>query len=250
LNLVYLLIFCYLNAEDKKILIIQNITREGPGLLSQIISEKNLKFDLVDLSIGDKLPDISQYSAIIVLGGPSSANDTDETMLNELAFIKKSRELNIPYLGICLGLQTLVKAKGGAIRRNEVPEIGFKNPEGEPYSINLTEEGKKDPLFAGLDSQIRVFHLHGETVDLRPNMKLLALGDSCKNQVVKLGDNAYGLQCHFELTPEMLNIWLDEDPDLLKLNKEEVLKEWEQVKSEYTNTGLTLFNNFFKIAGL
>lgn len=234
---------------DRKILIIQNITREGPGILSQIISEKSIKYDLVDLSRGDSLPDVSSYSALIVLGGPSSANDGDQKMLAELELIKKSLELNIPYLGICLGLQTLVKAMSGTVRKNEVPEFTFKNDEGVPYVIDLTEEGKADALFADLPEQIRVFHLHGETVDLTPEMKLLATGDTCKNQVVKIGDNAYGLQCHFELTPEMLNTWLNEDPDLQQFEKAHILNDWEEVKEEYTKTGKTLFNNFFKIAG-
>ena len=235
---------------DKKILIIQNITREAPGLLSEIIQQKNIKFDLVDLFKGEKLPEyVSGYSAIIVLGGPNSANDTDDKMLPELELIKKSRELNIPYIGICLGLQTLVKAMGGTVRKNEVPEIAFCHIDSKPYFITLTKEGKNDPLFEGLSDQLRVFHLHGETVDLTPEMKLLATGETCKNQVVKIGDNAYGLQCHFELTPEMLNIWVNEDPDLMPLNKEKILKDWEEVKEEYINTGKTLFNNFFKIAG-
>ena len=235
---------------DKKILIIQNITREGPGLLSQIISEKNIQYDLVDLYKGNSLPeDISKYAAIIVLGGPNSANDTDEKMLPELELIKKSRKLNIPYLGICLGLQTLVKATGGSIRKNEVPELTFCHIDSKPYFITLTEEGKNDPLFKDLSDKLRVFHLHGETVDLTKEMKLLATGETCKNQVVKIGQNAYGLQCHFELTPEMLKLWVDEDPDLINQNKEKILKDWEEVKQEYINTGKTLFTNFFKIAG-
>ena len=238
-----------LRVVDRKILIIQNITREAPGLLSQIISEKGIKFDLVDLSRGDSLPDFSAYAALIVLGGPSSANDGDDKMLGELDLIKEAVKNRIPYLGICLGLQTLVKAMGGIVRRNEVPEFTFKDPEGMPYVINLTEEGKADLLFADLPSQIRVFHLHGETVDLTPEMELLATGDTCKNQVVKIGNNAYGLQCHFELDPEMLKVWLDQDPDLKPLSREKVLKDWEDIKEEYTKTGKTLFNNFFKLAG-
>jgi GMP synthase (glutamine-hydrolysing) len=234
---------------DRKILIIQNISREGPGILSQIISEKNIKYDLVDLSRGDSLPDFSAYAALIVLGGPSSANDGDDKMLGELDLIKEAVKNKIPYLGICLGLQTLVKAMGGAVRKNEVPEIAFCHIDSKPYFITLTEEGKNDPLFEGLADKLRVFHLHGETVDLTSEMKLLATGETCKNQVVKIGNNAYGLQCHFELNPEMLKVWLDEDPDLKPLNKEKILKDWEEVKAEYTNTGKTLFNNFFKIAG-
>lgn len=234
---------------DKKILIIQNITREGPGILSQIISNKNIEFDLIDLSTEGIIPDISKYAALIVLGGPDSANDNDSKMSSELELIKKSRELKIPYLGICLGLQTLVKTMGGAIRKNEVPEVGFKEPNGNPYFITLTSEGKSDPIFEGLGEKFRVFHLHGETVDLTSDMILLGTGETCKNQIVKIGENAYGLQCHFELTEEMLNVWLAQDPDLLKLNKEEVIKDWKEIKEEYINTGKTLFNNFFKIAG-
>lgn len=233
---------------DRKILIIQNITRERPGLLSQVISEKNIQFDLVDLSRGDKLPDFSAYSALIVLGGPNSANDGDDNMLGLLDLIKESRKNELPYLGICLGLQTLVKAMGGSIRKNEAREITFRHIDGNPYFINLTEEGRADPLFENLPDKIRVFHLHGETVDLTEEMKLLGSGDTCKNQVVKIGNNAYGLQCHFELTEEMLNTWLSEDPELRELKKEEILKDWNEIKTDYTNTGLTLFRNFFKLA--
>ena len=234
---------------DRKILIIQNITRERQGLLSQVISEKNIQFDLIDLSRGDKLPDFSAYAALIVLGGPNSANDGDDNMLGLLDLIKESRKNNLPYLGICLGMQTLVKAVGGVVRKNEVREITFRHTDGNPYFINLTEDGKTDPIFEGLPDEIRVFHLHGETVDLTPEMKLLATGDTCKNQVVKIGSNAYGIQSHFELTPEMLESWLNEDPELLELKKEDILKDWEEVKGDYTNTGITLFNNFFKTAG-
>lgn len=235
---------------DKKILIIQNITREAPGLLSEIIKEKDIKYDVVDLSKDETLPeDISEYKALVVLGGPPSANDTTCQIPEELGVIRKSRELNIPYLGICLGLQTLVKAMGGVVRKNEVPEFGFRQPNGKAYVIDLNQDGKNDPLFAGLPDEIRVFHLHGETVDLTPEMKLLATGETCKNQVVKIGDNAYGLQCHFELTTEMLNTWLAEDPDLQQFKKEDLLKDWAEIKEEYTNTGKTLFSNFFRIAG-
>ena len=236
---------------NKQILIIQNITREAPGLLSQIIEQFNLNFDIVDLSKDEKLPqDISSYKALIVLGGPPSANDSTCQIPEELGTIKKSKQLNIPYLGICLGLQTLVKAMGGTVRKNEVKEFTFKDPQGEYYVINLNEDGKNDPLFEGLDDQFKVFHLHGETVDLTEDMKLLATGKTCKNQVVKIGDNAYGLQCHFELTPEMLNTWLDKDPDLESYQKEDILKDFEEIKDEYTKTGRQLFTNFFKIAGL
>ena len=114
--------------------------------------------------------------------------------------------------GICLGLQTLVKAAGGRIIKSPVRETGFLDPEGSHFTTELTAAGKQDPLFEGLDHSFKVFHLHGETVELTDSITLLSTGKFCRNQIVRVGKNAYGIQCHFELTPEMLETWMNEDP--------------------------------------
>lgn len=154
--------------------------------------------------------------------------------------IREARAANIPYLGICLGMQTLVKASGGKVVRSPVKEIGFRDPENNRFIVNLTEEGKRDPLFAGLDHTFDVFQLHGETVELTQEMALLATGEYCENQVVKIGSNAYGIQCHFELTPEMFEIWINEDPDLLTLNKGKLRTDFESTKVECAQVGRRL----------
>ena len=41
-------------------------------------------------------------------------------MKNELVFIRKVLEAEIPYLGICLGLQTMVRAAGGKVVKSPV----------------------------------------------------------------------------------------------------------------------------------
>jgi len=184
---------------NKKILIIKNITHENPGLLKSILNENNLQYDLIELDKGETFPNPLDYSALIVLGGPDSANDNTLKMTNELQKIKNAIDSKIPYLGICLGLQTLVKANGGKVIKNDVKEIGFRDPENNFFNINLTDEGKIDPIFKGFNSPLKLFHLHGETVSLGPDMTLLATGKYCKNQVVKVGSNAYGLQGNFEL---------------------------------------------------
>ena len=113
----------------------------------------------------------------------------------------------------------------------------------------MTEEGETDPLFKGLDHSFNVFHLHGETVELTNDMTLLAVGKFCRNQIVKVGSNAYGIQCHFELTPEMFEIWINEDPDLLMLDNEVLRSDFENIKIKYTRVGRQLFQNFLNIAG-
>ncbi len=234
---------------ENKILIVQNITREGPGIIEGLLKERNINYTLIDLNKGQAFPSPKDYSALVVLGGPDSANDPTLKMKSELQRIKKALSLNIPYLGICLGLQTLVKAAGGKVVKSPVKEVGFKGPNGKPFIISLTTEGKKDPLFKGLGDNLPVFQLHGETVELTPEMKLLGTGEFCQNQIVKVGANAYGLQCHFELTPKMFNLWLDQDDDLSRLDKKQLQNEFNSFLAEYTTTGRKLFHNFLRIVG-
>jgi GMP synthase-like glutamine amidotransferase len=234
---------------EKVILIVKNITREDPGLLEKELKERGIGYAIADLHQGRNFPPVENYGAVVVLGGPDSANDENEKMENELARIREVIAAKIPYLGICLGLQTLVKAAGGKVVKSPTKEVGFIDPENNNFTVELTDEGKQDPLFEGLDDIFKVFHLHGETVELTDEMVLLAVGKFCRNQIARVGENAYGMQCHFELTPEMFDTWINEDPDLLQFDKEQLRANFEAIRDEYTRVGMQLFKNFLKIAG-
>jgi GMP synthase (glutamine-hydrolysing) len=233
----------------KKILIIKNIPSEGPGLIEDILNECGIKYSIFDLSKGQNQLIINNYGAVIVLGGPDSANDDSHKIQTELALIREVLKAKIPYLGICLGLQTFVKAAGGEVVKNGIKEVGFRDPNGDYFDVELTIEGHSDPLFTGLDNSFRVFHLHGETVNITENMILLATGKYCRNQIVKFGLNSYGIQFHFELTSELLETWIKEDPDLLKIDAERLRSDFEAIRYEYFQSGNLLFQNFLRIAG-
>jgi GMP synthase (glutamine-hydrolysing) len=237
-------------SENRELLIIKNISREGPGLLGDIIAEHGIKHKVVDLSLGDKTNSIENYRAVVVLGGPDSANDSTGKMKGELAMISSVLDARIPYLGICLGLQTLVKAAGGLVVKSPLKETGFREENGDYFKISLTEEGRKDPLFEGIDGSFNVFHLHGETVVLAGGMKLLATGKSCINQIVRIGSNAYGIQSHVELTEEMFETWISEDPELRELKTAELRSDFMESKIEINKTGNQLFLNFLRLARL
>lgn len=233
----------------KEILIVKNTINEGPGLLEEILKEKKIEYFITELGKNENIPPVENFGAVVILGGPMSANDTDEIMESELEFISKVISSKTPYLGICLGLQTLVKAMGGKVVQSPLKEVGFLDPEGNNFTVELTDKGKEDPLFESLTSPLKVFHLHGETVELTQEMTLLAAGKFCPNQVVKIGTNAYGIQSHFELTENMFENWITKDPDLLKLDTEYLRSIFIEIKNEYTKTGKQLLNNFLMIAG-
>lgn len=233
----------------RKILIVKNVLREGSGLLGELLKERGIAQDVADLDTGDPFPSPEGYAALVVLGGPDSANDQTTKMTGELDRIREALALRIPYLGVCLGLQTLVKAAGGRVVKSPLKEVGFRDPDGGLFSIALTEEGKADPLFEGMGGGFTVFQLHGETVEPVFGMTVLGTGRFCRNQIVKAGTNAYGIQCHFELTPDMFEIWITEDPDLLMLETQDLRRDFAVLRESYTQTGRRLLGNFLKIAG-
>jgi GMP synthase (glutamine-hydrolysing) len=233
----------------KDILILKNIHRENPGLLEDILKEYNFRYDIIDLDQTTIIQCIDRYGAFIVLGGPDSANDLNLKMQNELALIRKVVYANIPYLGICLGLQVLVKAMGGQVVKCHTKDVGFRDQNGEFFSVKLTQEGQTDDLFNNLPNAFAVFQLHGETVQITPQMTLLATGNLCQNQIVRIGPNAYGFQSHFELTKDMLETWIIEDPDLQKLDSKQIRSDFESIKDNYKQIGRQLFQNFLNIAG-
>ena len=81
-------------------------------------------------------------------------------------------------------------------------------------------------------------------------MTLLGTGENCRNQVVRFGPKAYGLQFHFELTNDLLESWITEDSDLQKINAAQLRSDFGSIKSEYQKTGRQLFLNFLHLIGI
>jgi GMP synthase (glutamine-hydrolysing) len=234
----------------RELLIVKNVSREGAGLIESILQERQISYAIADLEAGDALPSPQGFAAIMVLGGPDSANDDTPKMRRELSVVGEALLNGVPIMGICLGLQVLVKAAGGEVFKSPRKEVGLHTPEGERYLVELTPEGKKDPLLNGLEPALQVFQLHGETVRLTDSMVLLGAGNDCRNQIVRVQPRAYGVQCHCELTDDLLQDWLREDGDLRVLDGAAVMRDFLKIRDEYIKVGRRLFENFFRIAGL
>lgn len=238
-----------------KVLIVKNIPHEGPGTLIPLLGRNGIHYDIIDLDLidpatGMSLPDPAEYNAVFVFGGPDSANDKTSKMLAELEMIQQAVEQEIPYLGICLGMQALVKACGGSVFKNSVREVATRGPDGKHFAMDIRPEKENDPIFKGLKGSLKIFHLHGETVSLPENMELLATGKFCRHQIVKAGKNAYGIQGHLELTPEMFREWMSIDAELRSGDTERITLDFLASYEEYMSNGEKLFTNFLQLAGL
>jgi GMP synthase (glutamine-hydrolysing) len=235
---------------NRNVLVVKNISREGPGLLDLVLKENEITSRQIDLSRGEKIPDPARYSAVFVFGGPDSANDQTRKMDGELRTVKEICEREIPLLGVCLGMQVLVKANGGEVCSSRQKEIGWRDPEGNYFEVDVTEKGLGEPFLDGVNSPFKVFQLHGETVRLRPDMALLGKGKQGESQLVRVGKNAYGIQGHIELTASMLDDWINQDRDLQMVDSSTLREDYRRISKEYAQQGRKILTNFLKVAKL
>ena len=158
-------------------------------------------------------------------------------------------ERDIPYLGICLGGQLLASALEAPVTRHHMTEIGF-------YEVQLTDEGKNDPLFQGLPGYQQVIHWHEDTFGLPHGAVRLATSENTVNQAFRFGRRAYGLQFHIEVTPDIFDIWF-RCPDFKEIIDrtlgpralETIERDWLTRYPIYRSHSRTLFENFLKISG-
>lgn len=123
-------------------------------------------------------------------------------LVEEKAVIREVvSERGMPFLGICLGHQLLADALGGTIASMISPEVGI-------LDVELSPAGRSDPLLAGLPQGFKCLQWHGaEVVEPPPDATVLAGSSLCAVQALRVGENAYGLQYHVELTASTVSEW-------------------------------------------
>ncbi len=235
----------------KRVLALQHVWDDPPGYLGELLEEHGIGCDTVDVE-KEEIPDLSRYDALLSLGGWQQAYNDERFpyLAREKVVIREAVAQEMPYLGICLGAQLLAHTLGAPVTRHHLTEIGF-------YQVEFTEEGRADPLFQGLPAHQHVIHWHEDTFAIPPGALLLATNQYTRNQAFRYGHNAYGLQYHIELTPQMLDTWL-RFPDYKKEIVKVMGEGWPELIEQKRNTyyplvrkhARILFENFLRIASL
>jgi GMP synthase-like glutamine amidotransferase len=175
---------------------------EGPGHFATFLDRHRLPWQLVKLDEGDPVPASSApYAGLAFMGGPMSANDELPWSRPVLGLMRDAVGRGVPVIGHCLGGQMLAKALGGAVTRNPVKEIGWN-----PVRVEDTPTARR--WFGDDMRDFTTFQWHGETFTIPPGGERILTGDTCPNQAYVVGDRHLGLQCHVEMTPEMIESWI------------------------------------------
>ena len=154
-------------------------------VIDRRVRELSVECDL--LTLDTPASELSEYSAIIVSGGPQSVNDPNAPKYDPAIFA-----LGKPLLGICYGLQLLNHALGGTV----VSAKGGQREDGA-FEIGLDQQSA---LFAGLGAKTEVLLTHGDSVDKLPKgFKVNATSGALTAGIEDSARKLYGVQFHPEV---------------------------------------------------
>ena len=144
----------------------------------------------------------SDYAGIIVGGGPSNISDEESSKPGwqrrfeaELDLLyEQIVEEDIPYLGNCYGLGSLVRFLGSEVSKERYSEeVGYT-------TITLSKEANDEVLLSGLPKKFKAFVGHKEACQEVPEGSvLLGSSSTCPVQMIRHKKNIYATQFHTEL---------------------------------------------------
>jgi len=186
-----------------RVLVLQHIACEPPGVFEDVLRDRGAELHRVELDDGDSLPDWRGFDAIVAMGGPMSANDDAELpwLTGEKRLIGEAVRAGTPFWGVCLGVQLLAASLGARVYRGPEPEVGL-------LPVELTDDGRADPVFGGMDTDLVTLQWHGDPFDLPDGAVRLASSPAYANQAFRVG-RAYGVQFHLEVSAEMAREWAE-----------------------------------------
>ena len=174
----------------------QHVDFETPAMIHHWADERDYSESITRFYEDDAtLPNISDYDALIIMGGPMGVNDEVQYpwLAAEKEHIKDAIDAGKAVLGICLGAQLIADVLGAKVTPNTHKEIGY-------FPITLTPHA----ITEGLDKTTTVFHWHGDTFGIPDGANHLASSEACENQAFIYHDNVLALQFHMEMNTQSI----------------------------------------------
>jgi GMP synthase-like glutamine amidotransferase len=187
----------------KPVAVFRHAPTEGTGYLATFLDRHRIAWRLVKLDEGEAVPaGAAGFAGLAFMGGPMSVNDDLPWIGPVLALLRDAVGRRVPVLGHCLGGQLLSKALGGVVRRNPVKEIGWSR-------VDVEDSPEARDWFGADVRAFTTFQWHGETFTIPPGGQRILRGEHCPNQAYVVDGIHLGMQCHVEMTPELLRLWCE-----------------------------------------
>jgi len=237
-----------------RLLVVQHLDRETPGLFTDLAQNYGMAVHVTRVDLGEPLPSLVKGDGLLVLGGPMGVGDLNNPafpwLQDEVLLIQHALELQIPFVGVCLGAQLLSHVAGGGVEPllwGEPPrplaEVGWA-------PITSSIEAAHQPLKEAFIKPLDVLHWHGDRILLPKTATVLASSARCREQLFRIGPCAYGLQFHVEVEDADVLRWISEDNDFicsaLGDNAADILRDQQRMYGSSSRPGrLKLLTDLF-----
>lgn len=174
---------------------LQHVPFEGLGSIEPWLADNGHDVSMTRLHAGEKPPPTDDFDWLIVMGGPMNIYEQAEYpwLIEEKLCIRRAIKAGRRVLGICLGAQLIADVLQARVFTNDQREIGW-------FSVDLTTEAVRLPIFSGFPPSFEAFHWHGDSFGIPEGASHTAQSQACAHQAFVYGDRVVGLQFHLETT--------------------------------------------------
>ena len=204
------------------------------------LSTNNLNITVIHPAIKDNyLPlgiGLDDFHGIAWTGSLLNIYDMTPSIINQIELAKNLFTKKNKIFGSCWGLQVLVTAAGGKIRKNP---SGLEAVVAKDIVIN--ENGTKHPMYEGKNKIFDAFCWHyDDTENLPTNSSILASNEKSKVQSIDFTVNnssVWAVQYHPEFNP----VWI---AGLMQQREEILLKEKAFTEKKFFDEEIEYFSNY------
>ena len=165
---------------------------------------------VVDVSAGERLPDYSQVSGVVITGSHSMVTQHLDWSEYAAAWLRGAAAQQLPTLGICYGHQLLAYSLAGTVG---------DNPHGREYGtvpVHMQAAAQEDLLFQNLPDVVNAHVCHRQSaLTLPAGARLLASSALEPHQAFVIGNRIWGVQFHPEFDAEVVAEYVRRDRELL-----------------------------------
>lgn len=191
--------------SPRPVLVVQHEDACPPGHLAAWAREAAVTLDVRRCHDGEDLPaTLSEHSGMVLLGGEMSAYDDARFpwLTAAKSLVIQAVISTVPFLGVCLGHQLAAVALGGRVAAHpHGPIRGVQR-------VGLLPSARQDPLARLLPADSMLLHWNSDVVvGLPGGASVLALDGTGHVQMVRFGEQAWGVQGHPEAGPDIVTVW-------------------------------------------
>ena len=230
-----------------RVLVVEHEADCPPALFGSWLEDAGCVITVCRPYVGDELPPLEEYDALLVLGGPMAATDPYPWLAPLRELITEAASTGVPTLGICLGHQVCAVAFGGSVE---------PNPRGQQLGlldVGWTDDAADDLLLGPLSTPRRAVQWNDDLVTRLPDdAVVLAVTPEGETQAARFAPSVWGVQWHPEVDRAVLDEWAHDDEErhvAAGINQERVLADIDAAAAELEKAWRPLAERLATLAG-